>query len=128
MHQAAKLRPVVIDESLTDLESLLDARALGYTGVALKACKGQSQAMLMAAAGQKHKMFLCVQDLSCPGASLIHSAGIAARVPGVSGIEANSRQYLPVANEAWKDKHPGLFIIRDGKLHTDALTGTGLAT
>ena len=128
MHQAAKLRPVVIDESLTDLESLLDARALGYTGVALKACKGQSQAMLMAAAGQKHKMFLCVQDLSCPGASLIHSAGIAARVPGVSGIEANSRQYLPVANEAWKDKHPGLFIIRDGKLHTDALTGNGLAT
>lgn len=126
MHQANKLRPVVIDESLTDLEALLDARALGYTGVALKACKGQSQAMLMAAAGQKYKMFLCVQDLSCPGASLIHSAGIAARVPGVSGIEANSRQYLPVANEEWKDKHPGLFVIRDGKLHTNALTGPGL--
>ena len=30
--RAAKLRPVVIDESLTDLESLLDARELGYTG------------------------------------------------------------------------------------------------
>ena len=26
MHEAAKLRPVVIDESLTDLESLLLAR------------------------------------------------------------------------------------------------------
>ena len=126
MHQAAKLRPVVIDESLTDLEALLDARALGYSGVALKACKGQSQAMLMAAAGQKYKMFLCVQDLSCPGASLIHSAGIAARVPGVSGIEANSRQYLPSANEPWKDKFPGLFAVRDGRLHTDALIGQGL--
>lgn len=127
MHEAAKLRPVVIDESLTDLESLLDARSLGYTGVALKACKGQSQAVLMAAAGQKHKMFLCVQDLSCPGASLIHSAGIAARVPGVSGIEANSRQYLPSANEPWEKTHPGLFVIRDGKLHTSALTGLGLS-
>jgi L-alanine-DL-glutamate epimerase-like enolase superfamily enzyme len=126
MHQAAKLRPVVIDESLTDLESLFDARELGYTGVALKACKGQSQAMLMAAAGQKHKMFLCVQDLSCPGASLIHSAGIAARVPGVSGIEANSRQYLPAANLPWKDRFAGLFVVRDGKLHTAGLTGLGL--
>ena len=127
MHQAAKLRPVVIDESLTDLEALLDARELGYTGVALKACKGQSQAMLMAAAGQKYKMFLCVQDLSCPGASLIHSAGIASHVPGVSGIEANSRQYLPVANEPWKEKFPGIFVVRDGTLHTDKLTGPGLS-
>ncbi len=126
MHQAAKLRPVVIDESLTDLEALLDARELGYTGVALKACKGQSQAMLMAAAGQKYKMFLCVQDLSCPGASLIHSATIAARVPGVSGIEANSRQYLPSANAPWRKKFPGLFVIADGQFHTAALTGLGI--
>lgn len=127
MHEAAKLRPVVIDESLTSLETLLAARDLGYTGVALKACKGQTQAMLMAAAAQKYNMFLCVQDLSCPGASLIHSAGIAAHVPGVSGIEANSRQYLPAANEAWKRKFPGLFVIRDGALKTAALTRPGLS-
>src|SRR5439155_23369263 len=74
MHEAAKLRPVVIDESLIDLESLLLARDKGYTGAALKACKGQSQSLLMAAAAQKLGMFLCVQDLTCPGASLIHSA------------------------------------------------------
>lgn len=126
MHEAAKLRPVVIDESLTDLETLLLARDLGYTGVALKACKGQSQAMLMAAAAQKYKMFLCVQDLSCPGRSLIHSAGIAAHVPGVSGIEANSRQYLPAANESWRPRFPGVFTITDGTLKTAALTGPGL--
>ena len=100
MHDAARLRPVVIDESLTDLETLLLAREMGYTGVALKACKGQSHAMLMAAAAQKFGMFLCVQDLTCPGASLIHSAGIAARVPGNAGIEANARQFVPVANAA----------------------------
>ena len=126
MHEAAKLRPVVIDESLTDLETLLLARELGYTGVALKACKGQSQAMLMAAAGQKYKMFLCVQDLTCPGASLIHSAGIASHVPGVSGIEANSRQYLPAANARWAKTHPGLFVIKNGSLRTAELTGAGI--
>jgi L-alanine-DL-glutamate epimerase-like enolase superfamily enzyme len=127
MHEAAKLRPVVIDESLTDLESLLLAREMGYTGVALKACKGQSQAMLMAAAAQKYKMFLCVQDLTCPGASLIHSAGIAAHVPGVSGIEANSRQYMPAANEPWKKTHPGLFIVKDGTFDTSRLKRPGLS-
>lgn len=126
MHEAAKLRPVVIDESLTDLETLLLARDMGYTGVALKACKGQSQAMLMAAAGQKYKMFLCVQDLTCPGASLIHSASIASHVPGVSGIEANSRQYLPAANASWAKTHPGIFVIKNGSLRTAELTGTGI--
>src|SRR6185436_18842238 len=35
MHEASKLRPVVIDESLLDLESLKLAQDLGYTGAAL---------------------------------------------------------------------------------------------
>jgi L-alanine-DL-glutamate epimerase-like enolase superfamily enzyme len=126
MHEAARLRPVVIDESLTDLDALLLARDMGYTGVALKACKGQSHAMLMAAAAQKFGMFLCVQDLTCPGASLIHSAGIAARVPGNAGIEANARQFVPSANRAWETRFPGLFTIRDGVMATGQLTGPGL--
>jgi L-alanine-DL-glutamate epimerase-like enolase superfamily enzyme len=126
MHEAAKLHPVVIDESLTDLDALLLARDMGYTGVALKACKGQSHALLMAAAAQKFGMFLCVQDLTCPGASLIHSAGIAARVPGNAGIEANARQFVPAASAAWEPRFPGLFTIRDGMMATGQLTGPGL--
>ena len=126
MHAASKIRPVVIDESLIDLESLRLAREMGYTGAALKACKGQSQAMLMAAAAQKFGMFLCVQDLTCPGASLIHSAGIAARVPGNAGIEANARQFVPSANRAWEDRFPGLMTIRNGMMNTGQLTGPGL--
>src|SRR6185369_10075740 len=46
MFEAAKLRPVVIDESLTGLDTLKLAREMGYTGAALKACKGQSQTLL----------------------------------------------------------------------------------
>jgi len=126
MHEASKLRPVVIDESLTDLESLQAAREMGYSGAALKACKGQSQALLMAAAARKYGMFLCVQDLTCPGASLIHSAGIAAHVPGVAAIEANARQYFPAANRPWEARFPGIFIIRDGTMDTSCLDGPGL--
>lgn len=126
MHEAAKLRPVVIDESLTDLESLLLAREMGYTGTALKACKGQSQSLLMAAAAQKLKLFLCVQDLTCPGASLIHSASLAAHIPGVAAIESNSRQYCPIANRGWEDRFPGIFKVRDGYMDTTCLAGPGL--
>src|SRR5207247_799974 len=126
MHEAARLRPVVIDESLTGLESLRLAREMGYNGVALKACKGQSQAVLMAAAARKFGMFLCVQDLTCPGASLIHSAGLAAHVPGVAAIESNARQYVPAANRPWEARFPGIFRVTDGTMATGELTGLGL--
>jgi L-alanine-DL-glutamate epimerase-like enolase superfamily enzyme len=126
MHEAAKIRPVVIDESLTDLQSLWLARGLGYTGAALKACKGQTQSLLLAAAAQKYGLFLCVQDLTCPGASLLHSAGLAAHVPGVAAIEANARQYVPSANKPWEERFPGIFRVTDGTLATGTLTGPGL--
>jgi L-alanine-DL-glutamate epimerase-like enolase superfamily enzyme len=126
MHEASRLRPVVIDESLIDLESLRLAREMGYTGAALKACKGQSQSLLLAAAARKYGMFLCVQDLTCPGASLIHSAGLAAHVPGVAAIESNARQYVPAANQPWEERFPGLFRITDGTMETGLLTGPGL--
>ena len=73
-------------------------------------------------------MFLCVQDLTCPGAALIHSVGIAAHFPGVAGIEANARQYVPSANQAWEARYPGIFRIKDGYMRTDELKRPGLAT
>jgi L-alanine-DL-glutamate epimerase-like enolase superfamily enzyme len=126
MHEAARLKPVVIDESLLDLESLQLAREMGYTGAALKACKGQTQSLLLGAAAQKYGLFLCVQDLTCPGASLIHSAGLAAHVPGVTAVEANARQYVPAANRPWEGRFPGVFRVTDGTMETGCLTGPGL--
>jgi L-alanine-DL-glutamate epimerase-like enolase superfamily enzyme len=128
MHEAAKLKPVVIDESLTDYETLMLSREMGYSGVALKACKGQSQALILGAAAQKHQLFLCVQDLTCPGASLVHSAGLAAHVPTIAAIEANARQYVPSANKGWEQRYPGLFKTTDGTVDTSILTGPGLGT
>ena len=126
MHAAAKIKPVVIDESLIDLESLLLARELGYSGVALKACKGHSEALLMGAAAQKHRLFLCVQDLTCVGRSFLHSASLAARVPTVAAIEGNGRQYCPAGNRGWEEQFPGMFHITEGVVKTGELKGTGL--
>ena len=128
MFEAAKRKPVVIDESLTGLDALLLARQMGYTGVALKACKGISQSLLLAAAAQKYRMFRCVQDLTCPGAAFVESVDIAAHVPGASALEANAREYVPSANRGWEKRYPGIFNVKDGYLDTTGLNGPGLGT
>jgi L-alanine-DL-glutamate epimerase-like enolase superfamily enzyme len=126
MHEAAKLKPVVVDESLVDYDSLLLAREQGYTGLALKACKGHTGSLLLGAAGQKLGMFLCVQDLTCPGFSFLHSASLAARIPGIAAIEGNGRQYCPAANRRWRAQFPAMFDIKDGTVGTGVLNGIGL--
>ena len=123
---AAKLKPVVVDESLVDYEAFLTAKELGYTGVALKACKGHTESLLMAAAAQKNGMFLCVQDLTCPGQSFLQSASLAAWIPGVAAIEGNARQYCPSPNVEWAKIYPGMFDITDGTVATGMLDGQGL--
>jgi L-alanine-DL-glutamate epimerase-like enolase superfamily enzyme len=127
LFEASKLKPVVMDESLTGFDALLRGRKIGYTGVALKACKGQSQSVLLNAAAQKLKMYMTAQDLTCPGASLIQSAGIAAHVPPIDTLESNAREYVPAANRPWIQRFPGLFEVREGKLHTGKLAGLGLS-
>ena len=126
MHKAAELKPVVIDESLIDYETLLLAREQGYTGVALKACKGQTEALLAAAAAQKFGMFLCVQDLTCPGLSFLQSASLAARIPGIAAIEGNARQFCPAANKKLGRTFAGMFEFKDGTVDTSLLSGFGL--
>lgn len=126
MHAAAAIKPVVIDESLVDLDSLLLCREMGYSGVALKACKGHTEALLMGAAAQKYGMFLCVQDLTCPGRSFLHSASLSARIPTVAAIEGNSRQYCPAGNRGWDERFPSMFRITDGTVGSGALDGPGL--
>ncbi|HEX5483561.1 MAG TPA: enolase C-terminal domain-like protein, partial [Terriglobia bacterium] len=127
LFKVSKLKPVVMDEALTGYDALLRGRKIGYTGVALKACKGQSQSVLLNAAAQKFKMYMTAQDLTCPGASLIQSAGIAAHVPQIDTLESNAREYVPSANRPWLKRFPGLFEVRDGKLATGQLTGLGLS-
>ena len=126
MHDAAKVKPVVIDESLVDLESLELSRDQGYSGVALKACKGHGEALMMGALAQHYNLFLCVQDLTCVGASFLHSASIAARIPSVAAIEGNGRQYCPRGNEGWDVDFPEMFNITDGAVGTFLLNKSGL--
>ena len=126
MHDVAKLKPVVIDEALVDYEALLKCRELGYSGVALKACKGQTESLFAAAAAQKFDMFLCVQDLTCPGASFLHSCSLASRIPGIAAVEGNGRQYCPGPNAKWAGRYPEIFDITNGTVSPSRLKDHGL--
>jgi hypothetical protein len=126
MHEAARLCPVVIDESLIGVDSLLLARKLGWTGAAVKSPKGLSHMILIASVAGKEKIFLCGGDMSCPGAALIQTANLQARVPTITSVEANARQFLPQANRAWESHFPGMFRVTDGMLRTEEINGPGL--
>ncbi len=126
VHRIARIRPVVIDESLTDATSLKLARQRGYTGIALKACKGQSESLIMGSAAAEYGLFTCVQDLTCIGGSFLHSAALAARFPKVSAIEGNGRQYCPLGNEAYMKQYAPMFRVRYGTIPTELLDGQGL--
>ena len=127
MHEAAKLCPVIIDESLVDVESLLLARELGWTGAVVKSPKGLTHMLLITAAAEKEKIFLGGGDMSCPGRALVQTAAFQARVPTITAIEANARQYLPQANAGWEKNRPGLFVVRDGWMQTEELNRPGLS-
>jgi L-alanine-DL-glutamate epimerase-like enolase superfamily enzyme len=126
MHAANTIKPVVIDESLVGYESLVLSEEMGYSGVALKACKGQSQSLLLCAAAQKRGMFLCVQDLTCVSTNFMHSASLAAHMPYTAAIEGNGRQYCPGANEDMMDLYPEVFTVTNGRIRTENLKGKGL--
>jgi L-alanine-DL-glutamate epimerase-like enolase superfamily enzyme len=126
MHEAAKLCPVVIDESVIDVESVLLARRMGWTGAVVKSPKGLTHMILIAAVAGKQKMRVAGGDMSCPGAALIQTASFQARLEGVTSIEANARQFLPVANKTWESRFPGMFLITDGMLRTEELNQPGL--
>lgn len=97
VHEAARLKPVMLDEGFVSFEALKRAVAAGYTGVCLKACKGMFFSVLAAAYARRHGLSVCVQDLTCTGAAFSASAALAART-GVGAFEANARQYCGMAS------------------------------
>jgi L-alanine-DL-glutamate epimerase-like enolase superfamily enzyme len=126
MRKLASIKPVLADEGITDLDKFELAKELGWSGIALKTCKGHSSALLYIARCEEEGLLYSVQDLTNAGISLIHSAGLTARINPVKGVEYNSRQYLPLANEEMMKKHPDVFSVKEGKISTGSIGNTGL--
>ena len=112
--EVASRKPVFLDEGLTGLSVLPVARSQGWSGLALKTCKGHSLALTAAAWALRNGLDITVQDLTNPGLAAIHNALLAAHLPTRNGVEVNSPQYTPEANSAWLPRMSGLFEPRDG--------------
>ena len=127
MRKLSALKPVIVDESLTDLDSFDLAMELGWSGIALKTCKGHSADLIYASRAREMGIPYAVQDLTNPGLALFHSVGLGARLYTIMGVEANSRQFFPDAtSEAEKRVHSGIFKLNNGRARTASLQGTGL--
>ncbi len=114
-HRVAARKSVMLDEGLSSLELLPLAVAQGWSGLALKTCKGHSFALVAAAWAHQHRLQLTMQDLSNPGYAAIHSYLFAAHLPVLNGIELNSPQFTPQANESWLPRLNSLFDVRNGR-------------
>jgi L-alanine-DL-glutamate epimerase-like enolase superfamily enzyme len=123
----AARKPVLLDEGLTDLDSLETAREQAYRGLALKTCKGHSMLLTAAAWAHRAGMLLSLQDLTNPGIALIHAAVTGAHLPTINGAELNSPQFTPAANSEYLPRCPDLFEPRNGlhRLPSDMPTGLG---
>jgi len=126
LREVARRKPVLADEGIAGFEDIDVARELGWSGIALKTCKGFSSALVSVAKARNEGLLYSVQDLTNPGLSLLHSVGFAARIQPLKGVEANARQFIPFASERERPVHPRLFQPEGGEVSTESLTGPGL--
>ena len=118
-------KPLFLDESAHDWRVIRLGRELGWSGVALKTCKTQSEALLSATWARAHGMALMVQDLTNPMLAQIPHVLLAARVGTIMGVETNGMQFYPDASRIEAAIHPGLYARRDGLIDLSTLGGPG---
>ncbi|MEX2577782.1 MAG: enolase C-terminal domain-like protein [Verrucomicrobiales bacterium] len=128
-----RLKPVFLDEGLihprlSPFRLFETARDQGWSGFALKTCKGHSFTLVAAAWAKRHGLEISLQDLTNPGLAAIHAALLAAHVPFVNEVELNSPQFTPGANREWLPRLSGLFEPRGGRHRLDFPIPNGLGS
>jgi L-alanine-DL-glutamate epimerase-like enolase superfamily enzyme len=124
-HSVSARKPLYMDESAHDWRLLDIGRDRGWTGVALKACKTQTVAILSMCWARAHGMGLMVQDLTNPMLAQITHALLAAHTGTVMGLETNSMQFYPDASLAEAAVHPGIFKRNHGVLDVSTVSAPG---
>jgi len=139
-------KPVIIDESDDSLDAFPRARALGYSGVSSKTCKGLYKSLLNRArcSAWGDGCFMSGEDLTIqPGLALQQDLALVSLL-GIAHVERNGHHYvngmagLPAAEqEAFLAAHPDLYErshgaarvrIRGGMLEIGSLDCPGYAS
>lgn len=142
--------PVIIDESDGDLDAFVRARALGYSGVSSKACKGIYKSMINHArcrlwnADNAQHFFMSAEDLTCePGIAIQQDLALV-NLLGLTHVERNAHHFIdgfggrPESEaRAFLAAHPDLYHeqngrvrlkLRDGKFDVGSLDCVGFGS
>ena len=147
----SRVKPVIVDESDADLAAFPSARALGYTGVSSKCCKGLYKSILNAARCKSwnaeaggERYFMSGEDLTTQAGLAVQQDLALVNLLGLTHVERNGHHYvngmagLPEhEQDAFLAAHPDLYEhnrgavrlkIRNGRLAIGSLANTGFAS
>jgi hypothetical protein len=147
----SRIKPVIIDESDAELAAFPSARALGYTGVSSKCCKGLYKSIINAArcrmwnaetGGERY--FMSGEDLTTQAGLAVQQDLALVNLLGLTHVERNGHHYvngmagLPQREQdGFLAAHPDLYEhsrgavrvkIRDGRLSIGSLASVGFAS
>jgi L-alanine-DL-glutamate epimerase-like enolase superfamily enzyme len=125
VRSVAARKPLFMDESAHSWRQVRLGRALGWTGVALKTCKTQTEALLSLCWAKAHGMQVMVQDLTNPMLAQIPHVLLAAHAGTIMGIETNAMQFYPQASLHEAAYHPGLYTRSAGHVDLSTVVGVG---
>ena len=127
VHALAALRPVLIDESGAAPDAFARARALGYTGISSKSCKGFYDALAnwARAAAWGGRAFMSAEDLTAQAGVSVQQDLALASLIGCTHVERNGHHYVDgftgsgaseAEARAFLAAHPGLYHETDGRV------------
>ena len=127
VHPLAKDIPVEIDESDSDFDIFPRARALGYTGISSKSCKGFYRALLNSARVAQYSAegghyVMSAEDLTTQGGVAVQQDLVLASLVGAAHVERNGHHYvdgMAGAPQAEQDA----FLAAHGDLYARAGNG-----
>src|SRR5690606_2350351 len=119
--------PVEIDESDSDFDIFPRARALGYTGISSKSCKGFYRALLNSARVAQYSAegghyVMSAEDLTTQGGVAVQQDLVLASLVGATHVERNGHHYvdgMAGAPQAEQDA----FLAAHGDLYARAGSG-----
>ena len=127
VHPLARDIAVEIDESDSDFDIFPRAKALGYTGISSKSCKGFYRALLNSArvahyAADGGHYLMSAEDLTTQGGVAVQQDLVLASLVGATHVERNGHHYvdgMAGAPQAEQDE----YLSRHGDLYARATNG-----
>ena len=144
-------KPVIVDESDGELDSFVQARQHGYSGISSKTCKGLYKSLLNAArcaawnaAEPQARYFMSAEDLTTQAGLSVQQDLALVNLLGITHVERNGHHYvngmgaLPSCEQqAFLKAHPDLYEqthgavrlrIKAGRIAMGSLDGIGYAS